>query len=495
MKEIIKRAGLLAAALTLILVLFSCSSGEKEFEHLEGENRNLLSMTKIKPEGEVRGIWVASVFNIDFPSAPDLSEEEMKNEIDAIIDICRNTSLNTVFFQVRSECDALYKSDIYPVSRFLYSDRTLKFDPLEYFVSAAHENGILLYAWVNPLRVTVSEKETLPKDSPASLHPEYAVDYAGKKCFDAGLPEVRDLVCSGIKEIAENYQVDGIVFDDYFYPYPANGEEFDDAPTFEKYGSDYDSIDDFRRASVTEMVREVYSTVKEVSKDLVFGISPFGIWQNNDGKNGGSDTAGFEGYSSLYCDAIEFAEEGIVDFLAPQLYWRESDFSSSFDTLCKWWNNALDGTECCLLISHAAYLYEEGNWESPSGEMNSQIEYARNFISYKGSVFYGLDEIKNNAFGIADEINALKDREIKSCIPSQNGIILTCDINSGDSLSEGNHALKFYSDPCRKVLYDGKKVTRNKKGQFTLDFNVESGKNTLVFDIDGNKIEFIIYGD
>ncbi|MBR6290325.1 MAG: family 10 glycosylhydrolase, partial [Clostridia bacterium] len=224
----------------------------------------------LDPDSEVRGVWIASVWNIDYPSSAYLSDDELKAEIDDIIDNCKKLSLNTVFFQVRPACDALYKSDLFPVSQFLSADGKLSFDPLEYILDKAHHNKISVHAWVNPLRVTpgAGKLDSLPKDSPARVHPEYTVDYCGRIVLNAGIPEVRDLVSEGVREIVKRYEVDGVVFDDYFYPYPQNDDSgrpvpFDDGETFTKYGGGFSDVGDFRRDSVNKLVKACYDAVKE----------------------------------------------------------------------------------------------------------------------------------------------------------------------------------------------------------------------------------------
>ena len=190
-------------------------------------------------ETAILGVWAASVYNLDFPSRPDLSADELKSELDTIIENTKSWGLNALFLQVRPCADSLCKSDIFPVSSVLSSTGALPdgFDPLAYAVERAHAAGIELHAWINPLRVTAGNAEqpqhdpaSLPEGSPARAHPEYTVPYAdGKLYFDAGYPEVRQLVVDGVVEIIENYDVDGIHFDDYFYPYPVAGASFDDA--------------------------------------------------------------------------------------------------------------------------------------------------------------------------------------------------------------------------------------------------------------------------
>lgn len=363
------------------------------------------------------GVWIASVANIDFPSRPDLNRDELMAELDDIVDTASGAGLDAIFFQVRPTADALYKSEIFPVSRYMSTDGTLTLDALEYLTDIAHKKNIKVHAWINPLRVSSSgSAEDLSEDSPARAHSDWIVEYAdGKIYFDCGEPGVIELICSGIEEIVKNYDVDGIIFDDYFYPYPkyetdSSGAsviaEFDDGDTFNKYGGDYDDIGDWRRTNVNTMVKKAYDTVKDCDKNCLFGVAPFGIWKNGYGDESGSETRGAQSYSDIYCDTLAWVRGGYVDYIAPQIYWRESDSAAPYGVLCDWWADRLEDSGVQLLVSHAAYRYEE-DWESPEGIMTSQVEYAKQKELYGGSIFYGYEEIKNNTFGITDELRGL----------------------------------------------------------------------------------------
>lgn len=365
---------------------------------------------------EMNGVWIASVSNIDFPSRTDLSKEELKREIEAIVDTVSAAGLDTVFFQVRPSSDALYASDIFPVSRYLSTDGTLTLDCLDYMIKCAKKESIAVHAWVNPLRVAVGgETDDLSKNNPARKNPDLAVKYAdGKIYYDCGLPEVRELVADGVLEIVENYDVAGIVFDDYFYPYPyyETDEEgnrvvsaFADSDTFNEYGTKHDDIGDWRRDNVNKLVKLCYEKIKEEDKGCIFGVSPFGIWKNGYGDESGSATSGAQSYYDIYCDTVAWAEGGYVDYIAPQLYWTAESSAASYTALTNWWAFALGGTGVPLLVSHAAYRYSE--WESPSGIMTSQVENARTYDCYRGSIYYGYEEIAANSFGIADELRKM----------------------------------------------------------------------------------------
>ncbi len=364
----------------------------------------------------MNGVWIASISNIDFPSRPDLCEDELKEEIDRIVETVDSTGLDTIFFQVRPASDALYRSDIFPVSRYLSSNGEMTIDPLEYIIEVASKKDIAVHAWINPLRVAVGGTvEDLPDGHPAKENPAWCVKYAdGKIYYDCGIPEVRELIADGIKEIIEGYDVEGVVFDDYFYPYPqyetdSEGNKavavFEDSATFGQFGTEYDDIGDWRRENVNSMVKLAYKTVKETDPSCIFGVSPFGIWKNGYGDESGSATRGSQSYYDIYCDSIAWIQEGYVDYIAPQLYWRAEESVASYTALCDWWAMMVEDTGVGLFISHGAYRYD--GWEEPEGVMTSQVEYARAFESYKGSFFYGYEEIEANTMGIGEELSAL----------------------------------------------------------------------------------------
>ncbi len=362
---------------------------------------------------EMRGVWLASVWGIDFPKKQGAGEEAMRREIDKIVSTVKAAGLNAIFFQVRPMSDALYDSDIFPTSAWLTGKQGAPlvdgFDPLKYMVEASHKEGIELHAWVNPLRITNGsaanpkiDLNSLAENNPARMNPEWVVTYAGANlCYDAGLPEVRQLICDGVDEIVKNYDVDGIIFDDYFYPYVIDDQPFNDDATFAKYGEGYEDKADWRRDNINKIIEAVYKTVKAQDENVRFGVGPCGVWQNDNGENGGSKTNGFEAYNIIYCDALAWIEGGYVDYIAPQIYWPHDSKEAPFLTLARWWNGKVRGTGVDLYISHAAYRY--GDWNKP-GEMTKQITNARKLDTFKGSIYYNYSSIEKNTGGLADEL-------------------------------------------------------------------------------------------
>ncbi|MEA4920614.1 MAG: family 10 glycosylhydrolase [Clostridiaceae bacterium] len=355
---------------------------------------------------DIRGVWVSTVYNLDYPSSQGLSKAQLEAEADDIINNVSNLGLNALFFQVRPCADSFFPSDIFPWSAYLSGTQGAApdggFDPLGYFVKKCHENGIELHCWINPYRITktkaASKEEALAllsKTHPARLHPEYVVFHSdGCLYFDPGNPEAQALILSGIKEIIDNYDIDGIHFDDYFYP----EAEFEDADTYASYGKEYTTIEDFRRASVTAFVSKVNDLVAASNKDISFGISPFGIWANSSDNPEGSNTVGNQSYYSHYADSLSWVKQGIVDYIAPQLYWNIGNKEGEFKTLLDWWSSAVKDKDVKLYIGQAAYRMNEAEVSSPwfgTSEIKQQLSLMDD-SGVEGTIFFRYGSIKNH---------------------------------------------------------------------------------------------------
>ena len=354
---------------------------------------------------EIRGVYIATVSNINYPSSQGLTSEELCAELDGIIDTCKRVGFNTVVFQVRPASDSFYESTVYPASAYISGTQGDEpdIDILQELTDRAHAEGIAVIAWVNPLRVTSSGTDVsrLAINNPARMHLEYCVEYGGALYLDPALDGVRETVARGCAEIASGYEVDAILFDDYFYPYPKDGKEFNDSASFDAYKGEL-SRDDWRRENINMLVEECHDAVKAVDKYCLFGIAPFGIWSNNNGFNGGSDTRGLDAYNDIYCDALAWAEGGYVDFLAPQIYWSFDTSAAPYGVLADWWSKALGETDVVLLTSNAGYRTSE--W-SDKNELSRQIKYNRG-LGYKGALIYGYASVEND------------ENEIVACLSS-----------------------------------------------------------------------------
>lgn len=460
----------------------------------EVKSGGVTSVEPISADTEMRGVWIATVFNTNFPSQKGLSESELKAELDDIVKTARDTGLNSIFFQAIPSSDALYASNTYPWSSFLSGTQGVSvgsFDPLAYITEKAHAAGIELHAWINPFRVTVSpntELSSLAENHPARLHPEYCVKYTdGKYYYNPGLPEVREMIRAEVQYIMENYAVDGIHMDDYFYPYPVANGVFDDAAAFEAYGNGL-SLEDWRRENVNRLVHSLYDTVKSVRPSAKYGVSPFGIYANAGSGTPveGSETGGLEAYSALYCDAIAWAKGGYIDYLAPQIYWAFSTKVAPFDTLARWWNANLDGTGVPLYIGHALYRAEE----FPANEIPIQVEFSSSLLCYKGSIFYGYAALHDNTAGVADKLRTMysSGRFAKAAtITAKHDTAINYPQN-GYRAQAGTQYMLGSSDPSTPVTLNGNAISRTKNGYFSFYATLAAGSNSYALTQGGNTV-------
>ncbi len=452
---------------------------------------------------EMRGLWIATVNNINFPSKQGLSAQALAKELDDIVAFAAENGFNTILFQVRPSSDALYDSKLFPPSRFVSGKAGEAadgaFDCLAYLIDAAKRASLSVYAWINPLRVTTgsaaypqTDLSALPESSPAVQNPEWVERYAdGKLYFNAGVPEVRQYVADGVREVCENYAVDGIIFDDYFYPYPVDGVQFDDAAEYAAYGTDFSSVEDFRRDNVNQLVRLCYETVKSVDDSLCFGVSPFGIWRNNDGQNGGSATRGLSAYDSIYCDALAWVSGGYVDFLAPQLYWSFENAAAPYGTLCDWWSRALDSTGVDLYICHGVYRYAEGLMEN--GEMTAQVDYARKLHSYDGSLFYGYAALKENADDVCAEVRDIfTDAYLYPDYTDRGEALCVDGYVSGQTVAEDAVLISGMSNPAYAVSVNGITPLREKDGRYSITLALAKGNNLITVACGAEKLELVL---
>ena len=359
----------------------------------------------------MRGVWVSSVANIDYPSQQGLSADQLKSEADTILNNIAAMGLNTVFLQVRPSADALYQSALFPWSRYVSGTTGQApdgdFDVLAYWVEGAHSRGLQLHAWPNPYRITRDGKEeldALPETSPAKQHPEWVVEYEGNYYFNPGLPAVQQLVVDGAAEIVRNYDVDGIHLDDYFYP----GTDFNDATAYARYGDDFDDIGDWRRDNVNTLIASLDETVHAINPELSFGVSPAGIWDNKADNPKGSDTNGRSSYREIYCDSVEWVKRGTVDYICPQLYWSIGYEIADFEVLVDWWQDIVSTSDVALYIGIGAYRAAEaepGDVWYGTAELERQLDMLDNSIDIQGEVFFSYASLME-AQGCSDFLTA-----------------------------------------------------------------------------------------
>ena len=344
--------------------------------------------TYVERTSEFRGVWVATVYNLNFPLHS--SETQYKAAFDALLDDVEDNNLNAILFQVRPRNDAFYQSAYAPFSRYFTGNEGQNpgWDAMAYMVSAAHARGIEFHAWMNPYRVTTSASETLDSLAPdnfARLNPDLAIkDNENKYILNPGEPQVVDYIKNVVSEIMNLYDVDGIHFDDYFYPYSGLSS---DTTTYNTYKLPDETLGDFRRRSVNNAISGVKSVVDQHNldngTDVRFGVSPLGLWKSGlpDGANVNPGSS--ESYYGQYADSKKWVEEGWVHYINPQVYWNFQHSLAPYADVVDWWAETVRGTGVDLIIGHGVY-----KTEYPTVEFYEQISYNQKHPEIKGSMLY-----------------------------------------------------------------------------------------------------------
>ncbi|MDP4151830.1 MAG: family 10 glycosylhydrolase [Bacillota bacterium] len=440
------------------------------------------------------GVWVATVQNINFPSKQGLSVDEMKKEIIHILDTAKDTGINAVFFQVRPSADALYKSDIFPWSVYLTGKQGEApdngFDPLKYACDEAKKRDIEIHAWINPYRVTSAsgmKLSDLCETSPARKNPNLVREFAdGKLYFDPGDPASTQLVIDGVREIVKNYDVAGIHFDDYFYPYSSKSD-FNDSDTYQKYGGGLSKAD-WRRKNINELIERTNREIKRIKPSVKFGVSPPGVWANKKDNPLGSDTSGYESYNQSFADSRKWVKDHSVDYIIPQIYWPIGDKNCDYQKLVNWWSDTVKDTGVDLYIGHAAYKVggdTAPQWKD-ADELSKEISVNKTRPEVKGSVFYGYSSISDNVLGIKDSLESLfRDsspiRDLAFSYPK-----------SGSSVSSSKSYVIGSSDPRAPLYLNGKEVQRTKSGYFEAYLDLKTGNNTYQFTYNGKQYSYCL---
>ncbi len=369
-----------------------------------------LGVSAESPKQEFRGAWLHTVYQGQYKKQTTAQNQAyLRNLLDSL----QLTGVNAVIFQVRPQADAFYDSKLEPWSRFLTDDGAKPkpyLDPLQFMVEECHKRGMELHAWLNPYRVTTNAKQTLPKGHIYHKHPERFVRYDGKMYFNPGLPENREFIGKVVEDIVSRYDIDAIHFDDYFYPYPAKGKDFDDAAAFAKYGKGM-ARDDWRRHNVDLLIEELNTRIKKLKPWVRFGISPFGIWRNKTSDPRGSDTNGLQNYDALYADVLLWEEKGWIDYLLPQLYWELDHKAASSRILADWWDEN---------SGHNRHLYIGQDVERciSKGELGEKVEISRSRQNVAGNCWWPGYSVTRNSGGVADSLANNLQKDIALVPPS-----------------------------------------------------------------------------
>ncbi len=381
------------------LFVFSLSVSNKSFAQ------------DIPPKREFRGVWVATVKNIDWPSRSGLSSEEQQRELIAWIDRFHKMGMNAIIFQVRPAGDVFYHSSIEPWSEWLNGVQGKGpepfYDPLQVAIEACHERGMELHAWVNPFRayLDVDKQRVTNLFHVMHTHPEWILRYGSNAYIDPGIPEARAYVVDVMEDILLRYDIDALHIDDYFYPYKIEGVEFPDTLSFNRYGRNYRNKGDWRRENNNQFIFTLRKVIQEHKPWVKLGISPFGVWRNKSDDPLGSDTkAGVTSYDGLYADVRTWLQKGWIDYVAPQIYFSIGYPPAAYDVLIDWWSQNSFGQQ--LLIGKAAYKVDNNhdkNWEFPR-QIPDQIRLDRAINEVDGSVYFSARSFLSNPLGMSDSL-------------------------------------------------------------------------------------------
>lgn len=369
----------------------------------------LISQLSAQPKYEFRGVWVATVDNIDFPSTKFLSSDSQKTEFINLLDMHKRNGMNAVIVQIRPAADAFYPSQYEPWSEFLTGTQgkppSPYYDPLEFMITETHKRGMEFHAWMNPYRAVFNiYKSSIAPTHITKIHPEWFITYGSNKIFDPGNKDVQKYVCNVVRDVVHRYDVDAIHFDDYFYPYRIKGKEFEDTASYRKYGNGLDK-ETWRRSNVDSIIVMLSKTIKEEKPFCKFGISPFGVWRNIDKDPEGSNTkAGQTNYDDLYADILLWLKNKWIDYVVPQLYWEIGQKVVGYEVLIDWWARHAYGRQ--LYIGQGIYRAMEARsyaWKNKN-ELPNQIKLLRQYPQVQGSIFFSSKSFEENPNGWSDTL-------------------------------------------------------------------------------------------
>lgn len=400
---------------------------------------------------EFRGVWVASVANIDWPSRPGLSTAEQQAELIALLDRSRQLNLNAVILQVRPAGDALYASQIEPWSEYLTGEQGRApeplYDPLAFAVEEAHRRGLELHAWFNPYRARhPSAKTPLAPTHIARTHPELVKEYGSFLWMDPGEEAVREFSTRVVLDVVRRYDVDGVHIDDYFYPYrerDAQGREipFPDSASWERYvrSGGRLSRDDWRRSNVDRFVEGVYRAVKREKPWVKFGISPFGSWRPGNPPQ----ITGFDAYQQIYADSRKWLVNGWLDYFTPQLYWPIAQTGQSYPVLLGWWvGQNVHGRHLWPGNFTSRVIPTEGGWRA--NEIIGQVYVTRGQEGATGNVHFSMKVFMQDPDSLNERLLSGAYREpalvpatpwLGRARPARPGVTLRRDSAGGTALS------------------------------------------------------------
>ncbi|MEV4267590.1 family 10 glycosylhydrolase [Kribbella sp. NPDC049584] len=364
------------------------------------------------PLRQFRASWISSVVNIDWPSKTGLSAAQQQAELIGWLDDAVRQHHNAVILQVRPTADAFWPSKVEPWSQYLtgHQGGDPGYDPLAFAVSEAHKRNLELHAWFNPYRLSMgTDINALIPTHPARLHPDWVVSYGGKLYYNPGIPAARKLVEDAIMDAVSRYDIDGVHFDDYFYPYPVAGQTFDDAATFAQYPDGYTNLQDWRRHNIDLLIHELTQKMHAIKPWIKFGISPFAVWRNKATDPEGTDTtAGVQTYDDLAADTRKWVREEWIDYIVPQVYWAGGFAPADYNKIVPWWADQVRGTHVHLYIGEATYKVgtstQSPDWSDPQ-ELSDHLAFDSTIPEVKGNIYFSAKDVRADRLGATTLLN------------------------------------------------------------------------------------------
>ncbi|MGF6563425.1 uncharacterized lipoprotein YddW (UPF0748 family) [Erwinia aphidicola] len=376
---------------------------------------------------------MATVSRLDWPPVASINASsaaarisQQQKALTDKLDKLKSLGVNAVFFQVKPDGTALWASKILPWSDMLTGEigKDPGYDPLQFMLDEAHKRGMKVHAWLNPYRVSVNTKASTVAElnrtlslHPASvyvLHKEWIRTAGDRFVLDPGIPEARDWITSIVAEVVARYPVDGVQFDDYFYAESA-GSMLNDSQTFRTYGQGFASKADWRRHNTQQLIEQVSRTIKQLKPDVEFGVSPAGVWRNLSHDAAGSDTRGAAAYDEAYADTRRWVQQGLLDYIAPQLYWPFARQAARYDVLAKWWADVVKPTHTRLYIGIALYKVgepskNEPDWMIGGGvpELKKQLDLNEAVPQINGTILFRENYL--NQMQTQEAVNYLRER-------------------------------------------------------------------------------------
>jgi uncharacterized lipoprotein YddW (UPF0748 family) len=375
----------------------------------------LLMKINAQPIPEFRGVWVATVDNIDWPAKGNFNSDSQKIAFIQLLDMHQHNGLNAVIVQVRPCTDAFYPSQYEPWSQWLTGVQGQAprpyYDPLAFMITETHKRGMVFHAWMNPYRAEFNiNTASIAATHITKLHPEWFLTYGDNRYFDPGNKEAQRYVTQVVTDVVSRYEVDAIHFDDYFYPYRIAGKEFPDDASYQQNGNGIKK-DDWRRSNTDSIIAMLSRAIKKENKKCQFGISPFGVWRNQDKDPvDGSKTNGAQtNYDDLYADILLWLKKGWIDYVAPQLYWEFGHRIAPYEVLLNWWSKHTYGKHC--YIGMGIYRANTNAAWKDVNQLPRQIQAMRNTPNMKGMIFFSSKTFEKNPNGWNDtlRLNYFKD--------------------------------------------------------------------------------------